>query len=166
MDPVGGHVAGPTIDEQMRPHAPTRIALTLIGLATVTACGDGLGPAGDLAVYVALSQDRVALGDTLELTGIAHNGGRVTIDAGGSCAPGIGFTVEDSTGTATDLYAGLPFLCPRRDSHDIEPGETDVVDWDWVPQARGSYFVRSVVRVVDGPTIRSSPVEVRVVDRP
>ena len=114
-----------------------RILTLLVTVGGVAACGDALGPAADLTVFVSVSPDRVLLGDTAEFVGVVHNGGDVTLDVARSWAPGIRFLVTDSAGTETDLYEGLAFPCPRLDSHDIEAGETDVVRWTWVPEALG-----------------------------
>ena len=149
----------------MRSLGTTRVTAGVFALAVSAACGDSLGPAADLTVYVSVSPDVVPLGDTVEITGIAHNGNRVAIDAGVSCAPGIRFYLSDPMGIETDLYAGLYFTCPRLDSQDIEPGETDVVRWFWVPDAVGTYGVTSAVTVRDGPTVRSEPIQVSVIER-
>jgi hypothetical protein len=143
-----------------------RIAAVLVALGVSTACDDGLGPAANLTVYVSVSPDVVLLGDTAGIIGVAHNGASATIDAGVSCAPGIRFFVSDPLGIETDLYSGLAFNCPRLDSQDIEPGETDVVHRTWVPEAVGTYGVRSAVTVRDGPTVSSEPIQVRVIERP
>ena len=143
-----------------------RIFTVLVVLGSVAACGDTLGPAADLTVYVSVSPDRVLQGDTVQIVGVVHNAGDVTVDVGRSCAPGIRFLVTDSAGTETDLYEGLAFVCPRLDSHDIEPDETDVVQWAWVPDAVGSYSIEAAVDVKNGPMIRSTRAEVRVNEQP
>ena len=148
----------------MRGAARLGVAIGLLGVTG--ACGDPLGPAANLTLLVSATPGVVVLGDTVELTGVAYNGASATIDAGVSCAPGIRFTVTNSVGSATDLYDGLAFICPRLDSQDLEPGETDVVEWRWVPNAVGEYTVRSTVMVKDGPTVRSRGRLVRVLAQP
>lgn len=143
-----------------------RLFTVLFALGGVAACGDALGPAADLSLYVSVSPDRVLLGDTAEIVGVVYNGGSVTLDVGLSCAPGISFLVTDPDGVETDLYDGLAFPCPRLDSHDIEPGEADVVRWLWVPEVVGAHSVAASVGVKNGATVRSASAQVQVVERP
>lgn len=143
-----------------------RLFTLLVTLGGVAACDDALGPAADLSVYVSVSPDRVLLGDTTEFVGVVHNAGSVTLDVGVSCAPGISFFVTDPDGVETDLYDGLAFICPRLDSQDIEPGETDVVRWLWVPEVVGVHSVAASVTVKNGATVRSESTQVQVVARP
>lgn len=139
----------------------SRFTTYAMALIVMSGCGDGLGPAGDLEVYVSAAPHLTNVGDTIELVGVAYNGSDVTIAAGAGCGPGIRFIVTDSVGTETDLMGG-PWTCQLRDSNEIEPGETDVVDWRWLPPGPGLYRVHSYVHVPDGPTIDSRPEEVRI----
>ena len=132
----------------------------------VLACSDSLGPASELELFVRAAPDRVFLGDTVTLTGVSFNGSNETIPAGWGCSHGIGFFVTDESGVEADLYEGLAFICPLRDDNELEPGETDVVEWRWVPPAIGIYQVRSAALLGEGRTVRSRPAEVTVVAPP
>ena len=59
-----------------------------------------------------------------------------------------------------DPYAGRAFTCPRLDSQDLDPDETDVVEWQWVaPLAPGRYEVIGGLVVDDrivGPSARQA----------
>lgn len=69
------------------------------------------------------------------------NRGSTLVSARSGCAPGLGFRIMRPDGVVVDPYAGLAFICPRLDSQDLEPGETDVVTWQWTPPMSGSYEV-------------------------
>lgn len=139
----------------------TQALITAAFFLSAGACSDGLGPASELSVFVS-APSFVELGDTIELVGVAHNGSESTILAGVGCEPGIGFLVTDSTTAEIDLYAGLDWLCPQRDNNVLAPGETDVVEWAWLPPAPGLYSLRSVVKIPNGPQVLSELAELRI----
>ena len=145
---------------------PVRRIVTMVFLAlAASACGDVLVPLSELSLYVSASPDDARVGDTVHLVAVVNNASGVTIEAGRGCGPGMGFILADPGGTETDLFATLPWLCPGMDSHEIRPGETDVVEWPWVPEAPGVYRVWSILWVRDSRPVESQPAEVRVVER-
>jgi hypothetical protein len=91
---------------------------------------------------VEVSPSVVSPGGAVSLRVRTTNQGATRIGADSGCAPGLGFRILGPDGGIVDPYAGLAFNCPRLDSQDLEPGETDTVEWTWTaPDARGSYAV-------------------------
>ena len=144
-------------------HRPHTSALFLTLALGATACGDAfLEPAAFAEVRV-VTRDHASVGDTVDLTGVVTNRSDEMIRASGmGCAPGIGFVVTDPSGAEVNLYAGLDFLCPQLDSHELLPGETDAVTWSWVPTVEGRHTVRSVLLTTEGPWRFSPPATVGV----
>lgn len=83
----------------------------------------------------------VAVGSSISLKIETTNRGKSLISAQSGCAPGLGFHIKRPDGVVVDPYAGLEFACPRLDSQDLEPGETDSVTWQWLPPMPGRYEV-------------------------
>lgn len=123
-----------------------RILLTLILTVHAFGCRSSTDPfdtvaSSDIRSEISVAPAEVALGSSLTLRVETTNRGRRLISARSGCAPGLGFHIRRPDGVIVDPYAGLAFICPRLDSQDLEPGETDVVTWQWAPPMSGRYEV-------------------------
>lgn len=136
----------------------------VVVLVLASGCGNPVALGSEAEVFLSTRTELLNAGDTLSLVGIAHNRGHVSVAAGRGCSPGIGFLVTNPAGVESDLYEGLDWLCPLSDHHVLEPGETDVVEWPWVPSAVGRYELRATLIVSEGPTLTSDAVVVHVVE--
>ena len=94
---------------------------------------------GVVQSQLSVSPLEVERGSAVTLTVESTNRGPTRISASSGCAPGLGFRIRRPDGVIVDPYAGLAFICPRLDSQDLEPGETDVVTWQWTPPMSGRY---------------------------
>jgi hypothetical protein len=81
------------------------------------------------------------IGSSITLRVETTNHGDSLISAKSGCAPGLGFHIKRPDGVVVDVYEGLAFTCPRLDSQDLEPGETDSVTWQWTPSMAGRHEV-------------------------
>ena len=102
-------------------------------------------------------------GDTAGLLVMTHKSGTEMVSAHNGCAPGLGFQIRWPGDSIVDPYAGLAFICPRLDSQDLDPGETDSVTWKWAaPRLTGRYVVIGGL-AVDGRLVGpSAPVTIEV----
>ena len=137
--------------------ARPRVAVAAVAaVALLAGCWSAFAPEDRLEVFLTASPTFLDLGDTVQLTGVAHNPTGVTVEAGAGCSPGIGFYAAREGAAERSLYGG-EFLCPLHNNHRIEPGETDAATLRWVPDAAGSYQVRAAVITEDGPRSPSRP---------
>jgi hypothetical protein len=86
-----------------------------------------------------VTPESLSRGDTAVLLVATTNAGANTVSAQSGCAPGLGFRIRRPDGTILDPYADLAFICPRLDSQDLLPNETDTVTWSWAPDRAGRY---------------------------
>jgi hypothetical protein len=110
---------------------------------------------GVVQSQLSVSPVQVASGSTIKLMVESTNRGPTRISASNGCAPGLGFRIRRPDGVIVDPYAGLAFICPRLDSQDLEPGETDVVTWEWTPTMSGRYEAIGGL-IVDGQVVGPS----------
>jgi hypothetical protein len=127
-----------------RPFLRTSRTLALTGV--ILACDSSTEPFDTIASGVIRSELSVApfevvLGSSITLQVETTNHGQRVISAESGCAPGLGFHIKRPDDVVVDPYAGLAFTCPRLDSHDLHPGETDSITWQWTPPMPGSYEV-------------------------
>jgi hypothetical protein len=89
-------------------------------------------------------------GEAVRLVATVHNPTDATVDLGQECGVPLAFEVTAPSGARIyPIPLGGPFTCERLDLHDIEPGETDAVTFEWsVPRATGRYRVRAGVRML------------------
>ena len=141
--------------------ASARLSAVLTLVLWLTACSSSLAPEDRVEVTLVATLSTVAVGDTVHLIGVAFNPTPTQIQPASGCAPGIGFYVRDGSGDEVSLYDGLGFNCARLDSQDIDPGETDSIQFAWVPSSTGTYQVRAAL-VFAGPRSPSDPVAITV----
>jgi hypothetical protein len=108
-----------------------------------------------LESQVSAAPMEVASGSSVTLRVETTNHRRTTISASSGCAPGLGFQIKRPDGWLVNPYAGLAFTCPRLDSQDLEPGETDFVTWQWTAPMPGQYKVIGGL-LVDGKIVGPS----------
>jgi hypothetical protein len=105
---------------------------------------------------VDVSPTVLSAGDTAFLRVASTNSGVEAISARSGCAPGLGFRIRRPDGSVIDPYADLAFICPRLDSQDLMPGETDTVTWSWAgSELPGRYEVIGGL-LVNGTIVGSS----------
>jgi hypothetical protein len=119
---------------------PVVLAGIILACASSTEPFDTI-PSSVIRSELSIAPVEVVLGSsiTLEVATTNHGNGRISASSG--CAPGLGFRIKRPDGVIVDPYAGLAFICPRLDSQDLEPGETDTITWQWAPPVPGRYEV-------------------------
>ena len=118
----------------------SRRLLILCAAVSVGACESTM-PYAYVSTEVNAAPHYVLPGQTVELEVSATNWGEVTVYASNGCAPGLGFMITRPDEERVNPYpASWP--CGVQDTHTLEPGETDVVRFDWtVPSLIGEYGV-------------------------
>ena len=141
-----------------------RLRLTVVlAVAASLGCDSSTSPFDVVASDVVrseltISPPAVTAGEVVTLRVATTNSGSARVSASNGCAEGLGFRIKRPDGEIVDPYAGLAWICPRLDSQDLDPGETDVVSWQWkTPGLTGDYEVIGGL-VVDGRIVGPSPV--------
>ena len=124
----------------------SRTGRPLVLTGMILACASSTAPFDTIPSSVIRSELSIApfevvLGSSITLQVETTNHGKGRISASSGCAPGLGFHIKRPDGVVVDPYAGLAFICPRLDSQDLEPGETDSITWQWTPPVAGRYAV-------------------------
>lgn len=137
-----------------------RILLTVLlaglglGCQSITSPFDTIA-SSELRSQLSISPPEVAPGSAVTLRVQTTNSGGSLVSARNGCAPGLGFRIRTPDGEVIDPYAGVAFICPRLDSQDLEPGETDVVIWEWTPSMSGRHEVIGGL-IIDGQVVGPS----------
>jgi len=125
----------------------------LLALLLVLGCRSSTEPFDTVSsdvIWSELSVSPLELtpGSAVTLRVETTNRGNTLVSASVGCGLGLGFQIKRPDGIVVDPLAGVPWHCTAEDSHQLAPGETDTVTWQWTtPQLRGRYEVVGGLRV-------------------